>query len=65
MNAFANLWLPVLTLCATVILGVFYQTHHFDKRFEDLKDSLNHRFDSLEARVDKLEQRFDHPVYRP
>ena len=66
-----NLWLPIGSILLTVILGVVYQTHHFDKRFDDLKEhnkdlniDLNRRIDDLEKRlVDRIE-RLEHPVHR-
>jgi hypothetical protein len=63
---------PAILLAATVILGVFYQTHHFDKRFEDLKEHFNKRFedqrDLIKSETKRLEdrlERLEHPLYRP
>jgi hypothetical protein len=57
-------WSPVILLAATVILGVFYQTHHFDKRFEDLKEHFNKRLedqrDFIRSEIKRLEDRLEH-----
>jgi hypothetical protein len=61
MAALAS-WGPALLIVLTVILGVFYQTHHFDnKRFDDLKDLIKSEIKRLEDRIERLE----HPVVRP
>ena len=40
----------------TLVLGVVYQTHHFDKRFEDLREHFDKRFEDLREHFNK---RFD------
>ncbi|MBV9405333.1 MAG: hypothetical protein JO211_08305 [Acidobacteriaceae bacterium] len=55
----------------TLVLGVVYQTPHFDKRYEDLREHFNKRFDdqrdfikSEVARLDNRQERLGHPIYR-
>ncbi len=65
-------WGPAVMVGLTLVLGVVYQTHHFDKRFEDLREHFNTRFDDqrdfIRSEVTRLEsriERLEHPVYRP
>jgi hypothetical protein len=65
-------WGSAVMVALTLVLRVVYQTHHFDKRVEDLREHFNKRFDDqrdfirsevlrLESRIERLER----PVYRP
>ena len=65
-------WGLAMMVALTVVLGVVYQTHHFDKRFEDSRSSVDRRFDDLRdfirSEIGRLEsriERLEHPVYRP
>ncbi|MGI9070953.1 MAG: hypothetical protein ACR2JB_06425 [Bryobacteraceae bacterium] len=65
-------WGPTVMVALTLALGVVYQTHHFDKQFEDLREHFNKRFDDqrdfIRAEVLRLEnriERLERPVYRP
>jgi hypothetical protein len=65
-------WGPAMMVALTVVLGVVYQTHHFDKRFEDLRNGVDKRFEDLRefirseiARIQGRIERLEHPVYRP
>jgi hypothetical protein len=49
-------WRPAVMVALTLALGVDYQTHHFDKRFEDLREHFNKRFDDEREHFSK---RFD------
>ena len=50
-----TVWIPVGvgvgSVLLTVALGVVYQTHHFDKRIEDLEKRLIDRIERLENPV--------------
>lgn len=60
-----NLWLPIGSILLTVILGVVYQTHHFDKRIDDMKAHFDQRIADLEKRISDRLERVEHPVHRP
>jgi hypothetical protein len=49
-------WGPAVMVALTLVLGVVSQTHHFDKRFEDLRQHFNNRFDDLR---EHFNNRFD------
>jgi hypothetical protein len=64
-------WGPAVMVALTLVLGVVYQTHDFDKRFEDLRGHFNKRFDDerdfIRSEVSRLEsriERLERPVYR-
>jgi len=51
---FFQITLPLMvTFIATVWIAQWSQ----NKRFDDLKDSINKRFDDIEKRLDKIEER--------
>jgi hypothetical protein len=66
MNQF-NQWGPIAVIVVGYLLGIFFQ----NRRVDDLKDSMNKRFDDmrdlLKSEVKRLEEhidRIDHPVVR-
>jgi len=60
MNSIANQWAPVAVIVGGYLLGIFFQ----NRRIDDLRDSMNKRFDDsrdlLKSEVKRLEDRFDH-----
>jgi hypothetical protein len=63
-----HIWGAAGTAVFAVLIGLFYQTHHLDKRLDDLRDSLRNemiaRIDGLEKRlVDRIE-RLEHPLVK-
>ena len=72
-------WGPALLIVFGFVLTTVYQTHHFDKRIDDLKlyvdsnikrleDLIKSEIKRVEDRIARLEDRLDrleHPIYRP
>jgi hypothetical protein len=60
MNPIINQWGPVAVIVGGYLLGIFFQ----NRRIDDLRDSIGHRFedlrDLLKSEVKRLEERFDH-----
>ena len=52
-------WGPAMMVALTVVLGMIYQTHHFDKRFEDLRSGFDRRFEAFDKRFEDLRSGFD------
>jgi hypothetical protein len=72
LMAVANYWGPALLAVFGFVIAAVYQTHHFDKRFDDLKSyidaqvkRLEDRIGRIEGRIERLEERFERPIYRP
>lgn len=60
-------WGPVAVIVGGYLLGIYFQSRsiaHLDRRIDDLRDSINKRFedlrDLLKSEVKRLEERFDH-----
>lgn len=51
--------LGVLSIVLTILGGSWFNVHQFDKRMEELKEGINHRFDGLNVRFAAIEQRLD------
>jgi hypothetical protein len=60
MNPIMNQWGPVAVIVGGYLLGIFFQ----NRRIDDLRDSIGHRFedlrDLLKSEVRRLEERLDH-----
>jgi len=63
----ASQWGPTAVIVAGYLLGIFFQ----NRRIDDLKDSLNKRFDDMrdliKSEVKRVEERLDrleHPIIR-
>jgi hypothetical protein len=60
MNPIINQWGPVAVVVGGYLLGIFSQ----NRRIDDLRVSINNRFDDfrdlLKSEVKRLEERFDH-----
>ncbi len=54
MNQLAQ-WGPIAVIVAGYLLGAYFQ----NRRIDDLKDSLNKRFDDANKRFDDVNRRFD------
>jgi hypothetical protein len=68
-NAILSQWGPALLVCFTVVMGLFYQNSRLndlnrriddlkasiDKRFDDLKDYIKSEFRRVDERIDRLE----------
>ncbi len=54
MNQFSQ-WGPVAVIVGGYLLGIFFQ----NRRIDDLRDSLNKRFDDVNRRFDDVNNRFD------
>jgi hypothetical protein len=52
----SQLWSAVGTLAVIFISTVIFQTHHTDKRLDDLRSDMNARFADFQRSIDK---RFD------
>jgi len=50
-----NQWGPIAVIVGGYLLGVFFQ----NRRIDDLKDSMNKRFDDVNSRFDDINRRFD------
>ncbi|HXJ92922.1 MAG TPA: hypothetical protein VMT20_08575 [Terriglobia bacterium] len=55
-----QLLLALATVIVTQAMSALYQTHHFDKRIEDLREFVRSEIKRLEDRLSHLE----HPVFR-
>jgi len=67
MNPVVSQWGPVAVIVGGYLLGGFFQ----NRRIDDLRDSMNNRFDGLwdllKSEVKRLEERLDrleYPVVR-
>jgi archaellum component FlaC len=68
-----NQWGPVAVIVGGYLLGVYFQNRsimHLDRRIDDLRDSMNKRFDDMrdlikseikrvEERIDRVEERLE------
>ena len=61
--------LPILATLVLGFLGVIFSVLNQNKRFDDLKESIYHRFDhvdrrfdDVERRLERIENRLDNPV---
>ena len=62
-----QLWGAVAVIVLGYVLGFYFQSRsiaHLDKRIDDLRAELNHRFDDLKdwirSEVQRLEERIEH-----
>lgn len=67
VNPIIGQWGPVAVIVGGYLLGIYFQSRsiaHLDHRIDDLRDSINKRFedlrDLLKSEVKRLEERFDH-----
>ena len=67
MNPMVTQWGPVAVIVGGYLLGIYSQ----NRRIDDLRDSINRRFDYLcdllKSEVKRLEERLDrmeHPIVR-
>jgi Tfp pilus assembly protein PilN len=70
----SQLWGAVVVIVLGYVLGFYFQSRsiaHLDKRIDDLRAEINHRFDDLKdwirSEVKRLEERIErieHPVVR-
>ena len=63
----SQLWGAVVVIVLGYVLGFYFQSRsiaHLDKRIDDLRAELNHRFDDLKdwirSEVQRLEERIEH-----
>ena len=75
MSPVIGQWGPVAVIVGGYLLGIYFQ----NRRIDDLRDSMNRRFDDMNKRFDdlhdllksevrRLDERFDrleHPILRP
>jgi hypothetical protein len=56
-------WIQVGTICIALVGALVYQIHYFDRRLDDLRSEINHRFEDLiryiDARFGRIEGRLD------
>ena len=50
-----NQWGPVAVIVGGYLLGMLFQ----NRRIDDLRDSINKRFDDMNKRFDDMNKRFD------
>ncbi len=50
-----NQWGPVAVIVGGYLLGMYFQ----NRRIDDLRDSMNKRFDDMNSRFDDMNRRFD------
>jgi len=48
-------WAQVALIVAGYLVAILYQTHHIDKRIDDLKDWIRSEVKRLEERIGHLE----------
>jgi chromosome segregation ATPase len=67
MNPIVNQWGPVAVIVVGYLLGIFFQNRRIDDlrdsmntRFEDLRDLLKSEIKRLEERLGRMEGRLDH-----
>jgi len=67
MNPIINQWGPVAVIVAGYLLGAYFQSRsiaHLDRRIDDLRDSVNNRFDDLrdllKSEVKRVEESIGH-----
>lgn len=53
----SNFWGPALLVVFGFVITTVYQTHHYDKRYEDLKAYIDVQVKRLEDRIAGLEAR--------
>jgi hypothetical protein len=59
----SQLWSAVGTLAVIFISIVLFQTHHTDKRIDDLKSSIDKRFDDLRDWVEVMIKAAVDPIH--
>ena len=47
-------WSPVAVIVISYLVAVLYQTHHFDRRIDDLKEWIRAEFRRVDERIDHL-----------
>ena len=59
----SQLWTAVGVALLGYLIALLYQTHHTDKRIDDLRSEINGRFASFEKLIDErfaaVDKRFD------
>jgi hypothetical protein len=67
MNPIMNQWVAAAWILGLYALGTFFQNRRIDDlrdsighRFEDLRDLLKSEIKGLDERLDRMDQRFDH-----
>jgi hypothetical protein len=55
MNPVVGQWGPVAVIVGGYLLGIYFQ----NRRIDDLRDSINGRFDDMNKRFDDMNKRFD------
>jgi len=55
MNPVVGQWGPVAIIVGGYLLGIYFQ----NRRIDDLRDSINGRFDDMNKRFDDMNKRFD------
>ena len=56
--------LPILVTLVLGFLGVIVSIFNQNKRFDDLKDSMNQRFNAVDRRFEAVDRRFDEVLVR-
>ena len=56
--------LPILVTLVLGFLGVIVSIFNQNKRFDDLKDSMNQRFNAVDRRLEAVDRRFDEVLVR-
>jgi predicted nuclease with TOPRIM domain len=59
-----RIWSAVAVIVIGYLVAMLYQTHHWDRRIDDLRSEVNHRFDDLKewirAEFRRIDERIDH-----
>ncbi len=59
-----QIWSAVAVIVIGYLVAMLYQTHHLDRRIDDLRSEVNHRFDDLRewirAEFRRIDERIDH-----
>ena len=59
-----QIWSAVAVIVIGYLVAMLYQTRHWDRRIDDLRSEVNHRFDDLKewirAEFRRLDERIDH-----
>ncbi len=50
---------PFFTVALPIIMAMFLNGWWQNKRIDDLKDAMNHRFDAVDKRFDAVDKRLD------